>query len=375
VSALVAIARKEFRHILRDPWMLVFSTLGTVVLMIAMGFALSANIKDIPIAIADGDHTRQSRDYVQRFANDDFLAIGTWAPNEQAAREDVRLGRAVGAIIIPAGFSGSLQKGQQATVQIIVDGTEPEIALQLVASAEALSAGYSVALLQERLASAGIATSSGAMPLEIRPRILYDPRLKASNNLLPALMSIVLAFPALAAALSLVREGEEGSLESLLSTPMRRYHLLIGKGVPYFIIGTLDIVFLTWVCVALFRVPFRGRLADLVVLSGLFLFANLGVGILLSSVLRTQTAVLIIGALVFVMPLTQSGFTTPLYTLSPDAQLQALLWPATHYVIIARAVFLKGVGVQGLMTHGIYLLFAGLALNGLAVWRTKSKLA
>ena len=164
-------------------------------------------------------------------------------------------------------------------------------------------------------------------------------------------------------------------MEGLLSTPIRRYQLLAGKAVPYLLIGLLDILILTGTGVFLFNVPFRGRLADLMFLSGLFLLANIGVGLLISSVLRTQMAALIVGGLVFMMPLTQSGLITPLYTMSRDAQMQAMIWPATHYIIIARSIFLKGVGVQALMFHGLFLLVYGSLLNGLAVWRFKKKLA
>lgn len=375
MSALVGVVRKEFRHILRDPWMLTFSTLGTVILMILIGFAVSADIENIPIVVLDGDHTEQSRAYLQLFVNDDLFLVRDWLQGEEAVQEHVRQGRVSGAIIVPVGFSQSIKRNEQATVQIIVDGTEPEIALQLVANAESLSAGHAVSLLQERLDGSEVASRSRGLPLEFRERVLYNPQLRQLNSLLPALMGVVLAFPALAAALSLVREKEEGSLESLMSTPVRRHHLLLGKAVPYFVIGMLDILFLVWASMLIFEVPFRGRLADFMLLSGLFLFANLGIGILLSSVLRTQMATLIIGSLVFMMPLTQSGLVTPLYTLSRDAQVQALVWPATHHIIIARGIFLKGLGIRGLLGHAGYLLVAGLALNSLAVWRFKNKLA
>jgi ABC-2 type transport system permease protein len=375
VSALVGVVRKEFRHVLRDPWMLIFSTVGTVILMILIGYAVSADIENIPIVVLDGDHSEQSRAYLQLFVNDELFLVTDWAQDERAVREHVRQGRASGAVIVPVGFSESIKRGEQATVQLIVDGTEPEIALQLVANAESLSAGHAVSLLQELFGGSEVASRSAGLPLEFRERVLYNPQLRELNSLLPALMGVVLAFPALAAALSLVREKEEGSLESLMSTPVRRHHLLVGKAVPYFVIGMLDILFLVWASMLIFQVPFQGRLADFMLLSGLFLFSNLGIGILLSSVLRTQMATLIIGSLVFMMPLTQSGLVTPLYTLSRDAQLQALVWPATHHIIIARAVFLKGLGMQDLLGHAGYLLVAGLVLNSLAVWRFKNKLA
>ncbi len=375
MSGFLAVMRKEFRHVLRDPWALAGTTLGTVLLMVLLAYAISADIEHISITAFDGDHSPQSRAYVQCFVNEKFFDVRYWAQSDAEAREWVRSGRVKGAIIVPAGFAEALQQGKRAPVQIIADGTEPNIALQITGNAEALSAGFSVELLEQRLNRAGLAPGGETSPLEFRVRTLYNPEQREVNTFLPALMAIVLAFPALSAALSLVREREQGSLEGLLSTPIRRYQLLAGKAVPYLFIGLLDILFLTGVGVFIFDVPFRGHLADFMFLSSLFLLANIGVGLLISSLLRTQMATLIVGGLVFMMPLTQSGLITPLYTMSRDAQMQAMIWPATHYIIIARGVFLKGVGVQELTFHGLALLVSALLLNGLAMWRFKKKLA
>jgi len=374
MSGFLAVMRKEFRHVLRDPWALAGTTLGTVVLMILLSYAISADIEHIPIAVMDGDRTPQSRAYVQCFINDAFFDVHYWAHSHEEAVESVRADRVKGAIVIPAGFAEALQQGKLAPVQIIADGTEPNIALQIAGNVEALSGGYSVDLLVQRLERAGM-DAEGASPLEFRVRTLYNPDLREINAFLPGLMAIVLAFPALSAALSLVREREQGSLESLVSTPIRRVQFLAGKAAPYLIIGLLDILVLTGTGVFFFDVPFRGHLADLVLLSTFFLLANLGIGLLISSVLRTQMAALIVGGLMFMMPLTQSGLVAPLYTLPPDAQMQAMIWPATHYIIIARSIFLKGVGVQALMFHGLFLLALALLLNGLALWRFRKKVA
>ena len=375
MSGVLAVMRKEFRHVLRDPWSLVGTTLGTVLLMVLLAYAVSSDIEHIPITVFNGDHSLQSRAYVQRFVNEKFFDVQHWAQSDDEAREWVRSGRVKGAIIIPGGFAEALQQGKRAPVQIVADGTEPNIALQITSNAESLSAGFSVELLEQQLSRAGMIGREMTAPLEFRVRTLYNPELRQVNTFLPGLMAIVLAFPALSAALSLVREREQGSLEGLLSTPIRRYQLLIGKAMPYLLIGLLDILFLTGVGVFLFDVPFRGRLVDLMLLSGLFLMANIGVGLLISSLLRTQMATLLVGGLVFMMPLTQSGLITPLYTMSPDAQMQAMIWPATHYIIIARGIFLKGVGMRELMLHGLALLVSALLLNGLAMWRFKKKLA
>jgi len=374
MGGFLAVMRKEFRHVLRDPWALAGTTLGTVVLMILLAYAISADIERIPIAVMDGDRTPQSRAYVQRFVNDAFFDVRYWARSHAEAVEWVRADKVKGAIVIPAGFAEALQQGRRAPVQIVADGTEPNIALQIAGNAEALSGGYSVDLLEQRLSRAGM-DAEGASPFEFRVRTLYNPELRELNAFLPGLMAIVLAFPALSAALSLVREREQGSLESLVSTPIRRVQFLAGKAAPYLIIGLLDILVLAGTGVFLFGVPFRGRLFDLMLLSTFFLLANLGIGLLISSVLRTQMAALIVGGLMFMMPLTQSGLIAPLYTLPPDAQMQAMIWPATHYIIIARSIFLKGVGVQALMFHGLFLLALALLLNGLAMWRFRKKVA
>jgi len=374
MGGFLAVMRKEFRHVLRDPWALAGTTLGTVVLMILLAYAISADIERIPIAVMDGDRTPQSRAYVQRFVNDAFFDVRYWARSHAEAVEWVRADKVKGAIVIPAGFAEALQQGRRAPVQIVADGTEPNIALQIAGNAEALSGGYSVDLLEQRLSRAGV-DAEGASPFEFRVRTLYNPELRELNAFLPGLMAIVLAFPALSAALSLVREREQGSLESLVSTPIRRVQFLAGKAAPYLIIGLLDILVLAGTGVFLFGVPFRGRLFDLMLLSTFFLLANLGIGLLISSVLRTQMAALIVGGLMFMMPLTQSGLIAPLYTLPPDAQMQAMIWPATHYIIIARSIFLKGVGVQALMFHGLFLLALALLLNGLAMWRFRKKVA
>ena len=375
MSGFLAVMCKEFRHVLRDPYALAGATLGTVLLMVLMSYAISADIEHIPIAVYDGDLSPQSRAYVQGFINDTFFDVAHWAQSDAEAREWVRADRVKGAIIIPAGFAEALQQGEQAPVQIVADGTEPNIALQITGNAEALSTGFSVKLLEQRLTRAGLASGSETLLLEFRVRTLYNPEHRELNAFLPGLMSIVLAFPALYAGLSLVREREQGSLEGLLSTPIRRTQLLAGKAMPYLLLGLLDVLTLTATGVFLFDVPFRGQLVDLVILSSLFLLANLGVGLLISSLLRTQMAALIVGGLMFMMPLTQSGLVAPLYTLPPDAQMQAMIWPATHYIIIARGIFLKGVGMQALMFHGLFLLALALLLNGLAMWRFKKKVA
>ena len=375
MNCFLSIMRKEFRHILRDPWMLVIVTVGAALLMVLLAYTFSADIENIPLAVWDGDRSPQSRAYLQRFANDEFFELKYWAHSQEEVGEWVVSGQARAGIVIPPDFAAATQRGETVPVQFIVDGAEPNTANQILGNAEALSASFSFDLLQRRLAGAGLIAGQAQQPLEFRIRALYNSDLREVNSVLPGLMAIVLAMPALSTTLSLVREKEQGTLEGLMAAPIRRYQLLAGKIIPYLIIGLVDILLFTAIGIITFGIPFRGSLADLVFFSSLFLLANLGIGLLIASLVRTQMSALVIAGLIFTMPpIIQSGIFFPLYAMSAEAQQQALLFPATHFVIITRGIILKGVGMQILLPNGFYLAGFGLLLAGLAAWRLKGKL-
>ncbi|MFN2269875.1 MAG: ABC transporter permease [Anaerolineae bacterium] len=376
MNSILSVMRNEFRHMLRDPWLLTTITVGAVLLIVLMSYTLSTDVTCVPIAVVDSDRSVQSRAYLQRFSSDDFFDLAYWAQSPEEALERVRLGDAHGAIIVPAGFASTILHGERAAVQIVVDGTEPNVAEQVLGNAKALSANYSIELLEKQLDRAGLASGHETQTLELRMRALYNPSLEQINSILPGLMALSLSMPTISAALSLAREKEEGTLESLMATPIRRHQLLIGKVIPYLLVGLLDVLLFVGIGWVAYGVPFRGHLADLIFFSGLFLLANLGISLLISSLVHTQMAALVIAGFVLTLPvINESGLFHPLYAMPPDARMQALLWPATHYVAIARGIFLKGVGARVLLPHGLFLLAFGLVLNSLAVWRFKKKLS
>lgn len=360
---------------LRDPWTLAGVTVGATILVALMAYTFSADINHVPVAVVDLNRTPQSRAYLQNFANDRFFDLQYGVQSQTEAGEWVKTGRVRAAIIIPLDFVATLQRGEQTQVQVIVDGSEPNTTHQILGNIEAISANYSVELLTERLARTGMLAGRQG-PFEFRVKALYNPTLKEINSILPGLMAIVLAMPALSAALSLAKEKESGSLEGLMATPIRRYQLLLGKVIPYLFVGLIDIFLFLLLGAILFGVPFRGRLIDLVLFSSLFLVANMGIALLVASLVRTQMAALVIAGLIFLMPtINESGIFYPLYAMSSDAQVQSMLWPATHYVIIARGIFLKGIDASLLVSNGLFLLTIGCVVNSLAVWRLKKKLA
>jgi ABC-2 type transport system permease protein len=376
MNRVLSVMRNEFRHMLRDPWLLTTITVGAVLLIVLMSYTLSADVTQVPMAVVDSDRSLQSRAYLQGFESDEFFDLSYRSLSSEEALERVRLGEVHGAIIIPSGFANAILRGDRALVQIVVDGTEPNVAAQVLGNAKALSANYSIELLEQQLSRAGLPSGRDAHVFEFRTRALYNPNLEEINSILPGLMALSLSMPTISAALSLAREKEEGTLESLIVTPIRRYQLLAGKVIPYMLVGLLDVLLFVGIGLVAYGVPFRGRLLDLMVFSGLFLLANLGISLLISSLVRTQMAALVIAGFLLTLPvINESGLFHPLYAMPPDARMQAMLWPATHYVTIARGIFLKGVGARVLLQDGLFLLGVGLVLNGLAVWRFKKKLS
>jgi ABC-2 type transport system permease protein len=375
MTCLFSIIRKEFRHMLRDPWTLVGVTVGAAILVALMAYTFSADINHVPVAVVDFDRTPQSRAYLQNFANDPFFDLQYGPRSQTEASKWVKSSLVRAAIIIPPDFAKTIQQSQQTQVQVVIDGSEPNTTHQILGNIEAISANHSVELLAERLARVGVTAERHTMPFEFRVKSLYNPTLEEINSILPGLMAIVLAMPALAAALSLAKEKESGSLEGLMATPIRRYQLLLGKVVPYLVVGLIDIFLFILIGAIFFGVPFRGRLTDLLLFSSLFLTANMGIALLVASLVRTQMAALVIAGLIFLMPtINEAGIFYPLYAMSADSQVQSMLWPATHYVIIARGIFLKGIDASLLISNGLFLLAIGLVINALAVWRLKKKL-
>lgn len=326
MTCLWSVMNKEFRHILRDPWLLAGVTVGAALLMVLMAYTFSADIEHLPLAVWDGDRTFQSRLYLNRFANDPFFELQYGAGSAGQARAWVKSGQVRAALIIPPGFSETLRRGERVPVQLIVDGAQPNTTHQLLGNAEALSAQFSVDLLVQRLARTALAAPAPGSPFEFRVRALFNPNLETINSILPGLMALALAMPALAASLSLVREKEQGSFEGLIATPIRCYQLLIG-----------------W-------------------------------GLLISTVARTQAQGLV-GAFFLVMfEIILSGHAMPVKFMPPAAQLVATLMPLQHFHVIVQSIMLRGATLADLWPQVWLLGAVGVVLYALALRRLAGEL-
>lgn len=375
MRVLFSMARKECRHLLRDPWSLTIVTLGAVVLLALLAYTFSIEVSDVPTVVWDADNSPRSRAYLDTLRTDDFFALHTRARSEAEVGDVVASGGAKVGVVLPSDFGRRVARGQPVAVQVLVDGTAPNEAIRALAHVEALTADFSTNALVNNLQRRGVLAEALSPPLELRVRVRYNPGLRMVNGILPGLMAIVLAMPALSAAVAVSREKELGTLEGLLATPVRRWQIMVGKLAPYLLVGLAD----TWLFASLgvvgFGIPFQGSWLALLALATTFLVANLGIALLISSLVGTQQAATVIAFVFFILPsFFLSGFYFPRFSMPDWLQTETYFLPATHFVIIARGVLLKGVGLETLWPNGAFLTAAGAATLGLATLRLRKKL-
>ncbi|HID33054.1 MAG TPA: ABC transporter permease [Anaerolineae bacterium] len=348
IHRLWVIMRKEFRHILRDRRLLFLVTISPAIMLTAFAYVFSFDINPARFAIYDQDRSPQSRDLVAALSHDrNLIVLG-----EAARYEDLQQGMAAGRIkvglVIPPGFGRDLLAGRRTTVQVLGDGTD------------ALNASTQMGLLTRRINEWGKAyeTFEASQPVTLRTITLYNPDIKGRHSMAPALLAIAMILPSMAVALALAREKELGSFESLAATPVRAMEYILGKLIPYMLFGLVSAALAVAVIVLWFKVPMKGSYLHLAGFTTLYLWATLGISIFISNFIANQSTALRATLLIFLVP---SFFLTGLIVpIDEKARFVAFTLPATHFIAINRAVFLKGQGWDTLGMHAFALLSMGL---------------
>lgn len=370
-----AVVRKELQHILRDrgTFMLVLVT-PTLVLLL-MTYALAVDIQHVPIALLDHDQSATSKNFIQQITAGDDLDLYINAKSIDEIEELLTRGKIKAAIIIGPEFSEDLLAMRGLSLQIIIDGTEPETGGFAVDHIGWRAESFANDILSDQFMASGIALES-LQPIDLRIRSWYNPSLEPRIDLVPGLLSIVLGFPAFSVALTLAREHEHRTMEQLLATPVTRIELLLGKIIPYILAGLVNVIVIPLIALAWFNVPFNGNFLEFLLLSAIFLFAELSMGMIIGVFMKSQSAALALSFLVVLFPgFFLTGIFFPIAALPEMARMESLFLPGTHYAIITRGVFLTGIGLDILWPYAIMLVFLGLAFTGIAALFFKKKLA
>jgi ABC-2 type transport system permease protein len=371
---LWAIVRKEISHIIRDRTTFILVMLTPTALLFLMAYALTVDIRHVPITVLDYDQTPTSRAFVERVTEGNDLDLYAQVDSLQEVNRLLVHGEVKAALIVGVAFERDLLSLRGMNLQVVIDGTEPKTGSFAVEQIGGQAEAFVGKLLAAQLQRLGI-TLDSLQPINLSVRALYNPGLKSRVDMVPGLISMVLGFPALSVALTLAHEREHGTLEQVLVTPVGRVEFLLGKMIPYVVVGLANVIVIPAIARATFNIPFNGSFSLFFLLSAIFLFAILGMGMVVGVFMRTQPAALALSFLVIFFPgFFLTGIFFPIVAMPEEIRLEALALPGTHYAIITRGIFLPGVGLDVLWPYAVMLVGLGIVFTAIAVSFFKKKL-
>ena len=362
VQRVVAVAQKEWREIVRDKLFFSLAFIVPMALMLMFGFGLSLDVENIPLAIVDQDGSSLSRDYAHRFIDSRYFQFLGYSHDERELTPLLTDNRIRAAIIIPEHFEKDLLAGRPAQVQTIIDGTFPFRAQTTKGYIIAINAAVSVELLAEYLTRLrGISRAQAlqiVQPVRLETRYLYNQSVKSIWSLAPKLIMVILLIsPPFLTALGVVREKESGSIYNIYSSTLSRGEFLIGKLSPYVGISILNALLLWMLARWLYAVPFKGSPIFFLIATLTYVICTTGIGLVVSVLVRTQTAAMIVTAIFTIVPaVLYSGILVPVSSLAQVARVIAHALPAMYYTNIVLGCFLKGVGFQALWVELLVLV-------------------
>jgi ABC-2 type transport system permease protein len=370
-----AIAFKELRHIARDKRSLGMALAMPLLMILLFGYALSLDVDRVPTLIYDADRTQTSRELIERFRGSRYFEIRGFTDNYRDIERAIDKSRVLMAVVIPADYSRDIEAGRAAPVQIILDGSDSNTASIAKGYAESLVRNYSLEMGREEQARR-MGRAAGP-PIDARMRVLFNSAMESKNYVVPGLIAVILMIiSALLTSLTIAREWEMGTMEQLLSTPVRPAEMVLGKMLAYSAVGFADMILAIVVGLAVFHVPLRGSPVLLLVTCSLFLFGALFWGILLSAAARTQVLAFQMGILSSFLPaFLLSGFIYSIESMPRIIQAVTYIVPARYFVTILKGIFLKGVGARVLWAEILFLTIYTALVFALATRKLGRKLA
>jgi ABC-2 type transport system permease protein len=362
IRRVLAVTVKELLQLKRD-WRTLIALLGMpVVMLLIYGFALSFDVQDIRLAVVDRSRTAESRELVQAFLQSGYFVRVATLDDTRELDGLLDSGRAQAALVIDAELAADVAARRPTSIQLVLDGSDSQTASTILGYARQIVAASAPELLDVELEP----------PIAAAPVVWYNPNLTSSIFLVPGLVAFILMITSvIATALAVVREKERGTMESLRATPLRAFELLIGKTLPYLLVGSVAAAGSLGLAWLLFDVPIRGSILWLAVLTVLFLAGGLGWGVLISTVADTQQVAFQMGLLSSMLPtLLLSGFVFPISSMPAALQVISHIVPARYFIASLREVMLKGVGPEVWWNDALALIVFGVVVMGLATVRT-----
>lgn len=358
---------KEFLQIRRDKRMLPIIFIVPVLQIIILGYAATLDIRNIGLLVLDWDKSKTSREFVEQFINSGYFDLKNYVENQNDIDKHLDRGEVTLALIIPSDFTKQILSGKQTEIALIADGADANTANISLAYASQILTKYSRNILMKRFVNA-----KGVTPqVSAEPRIWFNPDLRSANFMVPGVIALVLMIITMTlTSVSIVREKEIGTLEQLLVTPIKPHQFIVGKIIPYMIIGFINIIFVLTIAVLWFEIPIKGSVVLLFILSGLFVLTTFGLGIFISTVSKTQQQAMITAQFFVFFPfIFLSGFTFSIDNMPWIIQQITYLIPLRYFLEIIRGIILKGVGLETLWLQVVALITFGIGILTFSIIR------
>lgn len=374
ILRIFAMAEKEWIQVRRDARSLILSLLVPVILVLIFGYALSLDVKNISTAFIDRDRSSFSRKFLDRFSHTEYLSVYGTLPDTKILDRLIDKGDVKMAIVIPSGFEKRFLSGKKTDIQLIVDGSDSTTATVSIGYIKTLVFEFNREMQEKQLNAVGI--SRARPPVEVRSRIWYNPELKSRNFIIPGVIVLVMSIiSALLTSLTISREWERGTMETLITTPLRKFELFTGKIIPYVFIALFDVILSVALGYFVFGVPLNGSFVELYLVALLFLIGTLGLGMLLSSATRSQVLSIQLSVMITYLPtFVLSGFVFPITNMPWLVQGFTYVIPARYMIAYVKGVYLKGIGTSLLWTQLIFLLLFATVVTAVCMTKLSLKL-
>jgi ABC-2 type transport system permease protein len=345
-TRLWSIIRKEIIQMTRDRRTVIISIIQPILMLFLLGSAATNDVRNVPAVLFDQDHSQAARDLLDAYRAADYFIFSYQVQSVQEMRQLIESGEAKAGLIIPPDYGQRIASGEPAQVAFVIDGSDATLAGTALSAAALIGQSKSTAVLRAQLDARGQTTTSGS-PIEVRTQVWYNPDLVQAYFMIPGLMgTILLQLTVTLTAASIVRERERGTIEQLIITPLRSWELMVGKITPYIFLAFFDLLEVLVIGTLVFHVPMNGSLGLLLLMSALFLATGLGIGLLISTVAKTQQEAQVLGMLIQLPSMFLAGFLFPIAAMPPFLQAMSYLVPLRYFLIIVRGIMLKGAGIE-----------------------------
>jgi len=372
-SRLTSIIRKEFIQILRDPRTLIMIIIIPIMQLFLLGYSATNDVRNVPLAVLDQSKSTESRALLDAYKAADYFRIAYTVQSEAEIETLISRGDARAAVIIPPDYANRLNDGN-AQVAFILDGSDPTSASTALSAAQLISQAHSTKLLTERFARTG-QNMRIQPPVQVRTTVWYNPDMISAYFMIPGVIGMILyAIAAILTASSVVRERERGTIEQLIVTPIRPWELIVGKLMPYVILGFFNTIEVLAVGHWWFGMPIRGDLGLILILSVVFLATGLGIGLFASTIANTQQEAMLTVWMTLLPSIFLSGFFFPLEAMPAVLRWLSYLMPLRYYLVIIRSLLLKGVGIEMIQTDVLAMTLFAVGIMTAAALRFRKRL-